>query len=157
MIFSVLSDVLTFKADILAFKLCSGSRHRSTVKNSRLLDRSSSHFCSLAVSQHHILILETMTLTKCWFHTILYKGNNYTSRGRGLPRGGHSPRGTGGCSLKPLPYLWPISVIFPTLFYLTYQKFETAFLWPDPCIKILFQTCVTISSLVQTNVKLLLT
>ena len=27
-------------------------------------------------------------------------------------------------------------------------------LWPEPCIKILFQTCVIISSLVQTNVNL---
>ena len=43
-----------------------------------------------------------------------------------------------------LPYLWPD------------QKFETNqyYLWPDPHIKILFQTCILISSVVQTNFKL---
>ena len=40
-----------------------------------------------------------------------------------------------------LPYLWPD------------QKFETL-LWPEPYIKILFQTRVIIGSLVQANVKL---
>ena len=40
-----------------------------------------------------------------------------------------------------LPFLWP------------YQNFETLFM-TDPYIKILFQTCVIIKSLVQTNVKL---
>ena len=33
-------------------------------------------------------------------------------------------------------------------------KNSKVYLWPDPYIKILFQTCIIISSLVQTNVKL---
>ena len=31
-------------------------------------------------------------------------------------------------------------------------KNSTSYLWPEPFIKILFQTCVIIESLVQTNV-----
>ena len=40
-----------------------------------------------------------------------------------------------------LPYLWP-------------DKNSKPYSWPEPYIKILFQTCVIVGSLVQTNVKI---
>ena len=33
-------------------------------------------------------------------------------------------------------------------------RYSLPYLWPEPYIKILFQTCILIKSLVQTNVKL---
>ena len=56
-------------------------------------------------------------------------------------------------SPKTLPYSRPKSVIFPFLIYeLTKNSKPYRYLWPEPFIKILFQACVIIWSLV--NVKL---
>ena len=54
--------------------------------------------------------------------------------------------GCAACFPKRLPFLWPKSAIFPTLFIANLtKKFETLFMtWTD--IKILFQTCVIIGS-----------
>ena len=40
------------------------------------------------------------------------------------------------------------------IYDLTKNSIHVPYLWPEPYFKILFQTCVIIGSLVQTNVKL---
>ena len=72
------------------------------------------------------------------------------------PRGG-TPRKIGWGVCRPLLrtltlFMTKICDILYPIYDLT--KNSKPYLWPDPYIKILFQTCIIISSLVQTNVKL---
>ena len=65
----------------------------------------------------------------------------------------------GGYSQKIGPLLRTITLFMAEICDIPYPIYDLTknlklYLWPDSFIKILFQTCIIISSLVQTNVKL---
>ena len=64
----------------------------------------------------------------------------------------HNHGGLSPASQNPYPILTKIYDIPYSIYDLI--KNSKHYLWPDPYIKILFQTCVIISYLVQTSVKL---
>ena len=76
------------------------------------------------------------------------KGSSATSASPSQGPEGYSQQIGWECAArfpKPLPYLWPKSTIFPTQFMTRDQKLT----WP--LHQNLFQTCVIISCLIQTN------
>jgi len=80
--------------------------------------------------------------------------NGGKNRKQGTQQQGTQQQGCVVRSSKPLPYLWPKSVIFPTLSMPHPENLiPYVFMAWSHLISTLFQTCLTISYLVQTDVK----